>query len=125
MKRLICILLVFLLVTACGCSNNSPTQFTPKDFGVVVYPDQETADTVNGYLKEKEEDKAEIQNIGQPLYDGNIYEFDYYVANINSKKFHYPDCRYAKKMDATSIRIEKSYDVLINEGYVPCKVCKP
>lgn len=46
-----------------------------------------------------------------------------YIGNKRSLKFHLPTCRYlpAEKNQV----LFKSRDAAINEGYVPCKVCKP
>lgn len=114
MKRIMLIIFSVLLICAfCGCTKNTSSEFTPRNSGVVVYPNQETADTINGYLQEE-----------QKLSD-NIYSQSGYYANINSKKFHYPHCRYAQNMKSSSLRIERDYNKLINEGFEPCKVCKP
>ena len=49
-----------------------------------------------------------------------------YVANTNTKKFHYPDCSSVK-----TIKNENRWDFygsreeLINMNYVPCKRCNP
>ena len=49
-----------------------------------------------------------------------------YIININSKKFHKPDCEAVDKM---SEKNKKTYtgtrENLINNGYNPCGVCKP
>ena len=124
MKRVLCVLAVLLIVfSVCGCENSPAAEFTPKDSGVVVYPDKETAETVNGYL-EKEEIE-ETPTTREPQFDGILNSSSYYYVNINSKKFHYPDCRYAQKMNSSSLRLENDYNKLIDEGFVPCKVCKP
>ena len=124
MKRVMLIIFSVLLICSfCSCSTNTNSEFTPRNSGVVVYPDQETADTVNGYLQKQDEEQN--INIGQPQFSGSIYSQSGYYANINSKKFHYPDCRYAQKMNSASLRIEKDYNKLIDEGFQPCKVCKP
>lgn len=125
MKRVMLIIFSVLLICSfCSCSTNTNSEFTPKNSGVVVYPDQETANTVNGYLKVEEPEEPNT-NIGQPQYDGSIFSQTGYYVNINSKKFHYPDCRYAQKMNSSSLRKESDYNKLINEGFTPCKVCKP
>lgn len=49
--------------------------------------------------------------------------FGNYVGNKRSLKFHRQDCRY---LPAEKNRIYfKTREEAINEGYVPCKVCKP
>lgn len=49
-----------------------------------------------------------------------------YVANKNTKKFHYPNCTAVSKMSAKN-RWDFTGDrqELINQGYVPCKICNP
>ncbi len=48
-----------------------------------------------------------------------------YVGNARSMKFHYADCRWAKKISAAN-RVEfESREEAVEEGYVPCQVCNP
>ena len=49
-----------------------------------------------------------------------------YVLNVNTHKFHKPTCSSVKLMkDANKIETNESRDVLINNGYSPCKNCNP
>jgi DNA-entry nuclease len=49
-----------------------------------------------------------------------------FILNINSKKFHSPDCTSVNKMAKKN---KKSFNgkrsELINDGYTPCKICEP
>lgn len=49
-----------------------------------------------------------------------------YIVNLNTKKFHKPNCRSVSTM---SERNKKTYkgkrSSLINNGYSPCKICNP
>lgn len=49
-----------------------------------------------------------------------------YIVNLNTKKFHKPNCRSVSSM---SERNKKTYkgkrSSLINNGYLPCKICNP
>lgn len=54
--------------------------------------------------------------------DGYVGE---YVGHKNSKKFHYPECRWAKKMKQENQVWFKSRQEAIDKGYIPCKVCNP
>lgn len=49
-----------------------------------------------------------------------------YMVNLNTKKFHKPNCRSVSSM---SERNKKTYkgkrSSLINNGYSPCKICNP
>ncbi len=49
-----------------------------------------------------------------------------YICNTNTKKFHYPDCSSVKQMkDKNKLPVNATRDELINQGYDPCKKCKP
>ncbi|MBN1663424.1 MAG: hypothetical protein JW943_07480 [Deltaproteobacteria bacterium] len=46
-------------------------------------------------------------------------------ASKNSNKYHYPTCRWAKKIYPQNLIKFSSPEEAIKAGYVPCKVCKP
>lgn len=48
-----------------------------------------------------------------------------YVGSITSDKFHYPNCRWAKKIQPGNRLCFTSREVAIGYGYVPCGACKP
>ncbi len=49
-----------------------------------------------------------------------------YVLNENTRKFHLPDCEGAKSMIESNKReYTGSRESLADEGYEPCKTCKP
>jgi len=48
-----------------------------------------------------------------------------YVGSKNSNKYHYPDCKWAKKINPANLVTFKSAKEAKEAGYVPCKVCKP
>ena len=48
-----------------------------------------------------------------------------YVGSANSKKYHYPTCKWAKKITPKNMVTFKSAEEALKAGYVPCKVCKP
>lgn len=49
-----------------------------------------------------------------------------YIANTNSHKFHKPSCSSVSDMkEKNKWYFEGSRDELINQGYSPCKRCKP
>ena len=49
-----------------------------------------------------------------------------YILNANTKKFHRPTCASVKRMsDANKIVSTESREVLIEQGYEPCKNCNP
>ncbi len=49
-----------------------------------------------------------------------------YVLNTSTKKFHYADCTYAKKISSKNYKeTSKSRSALIKAGYSACGHCKP
>ena len=49
-----------------------------------------------------------------------------YIANKNTKKFHYPSCSSVSDMkEKNKLYFDGSRDELIDQGYVPCKRCNP
>lgn len=48
-----------------------------------------------------------------------------YVGNARTHKFHYSDCRYVGEMNENNKVYFDDRDEAIDEGYVPCKVCRP
>ena len=48
-----------------------------------------------------------------------------YVGNANSRKFHFADCSFVKKMNPANRVDFNTRDEAINAGYIPCKRCQP
>jgi methylphosphotriester-DNA--protein-cysteine methyltransferase len=48
-----------------------------------------------------------------------------YVGNIRRRKFHRPDCKWAKKISPDNTYSFKSRDDAVKQGYIPCEVCYP
>jgi len=48
-----------------------------------------------------------------------------YVGSKTSNKYHYPDCKWAKKISAKNLVTFGTAQEALKAGYVPCKVCKP
>ena len=49
-----------------------------------------------------------------------------YILNINSGKFHYPECKSAKRMNESNKKyFYGTRDEAINNGYSPCGNCNP
>ena len=56
----------------------------------------------------------------------NIATATTYIGSSQSNKFHYTDCRWAKKINpGNAIIYFNSREEAYSYGYVPCKVCKP
>ena len=107
---------VLILLCLCSCSKN---EYIPSVQEVVKYPDKSTELTVNGY---KEQNKQTYSNASES--PKNSEPIIYYV-NEKSKKFHLPECTYAKKLNEENASLETDYEALISYGYEPCKVCNP
>jgi methylphosphotriester-DNA--protein-cysteine methyltransferase len=60
-----------------------------------------------------------------------LFSFNYanagqvYWGSVNSNKFHYPSCRWAKRINPDNLIKFNSRDEALKAGYVPCKVCQP
>ncbi len=107
MKRVRVITTLLFLLLLCGCtSENVKKSFTPPDTPVITYPSIEESETLNGYRKTE-----------TPV--------TVYYANIKSKKYHRPECTYAKKIAEGQVRLEKDKEVLAKDGYLPCLICHP
>lgn len=48
-----------------------------------------------------------------------------YVANSNSGIFHYQGCQWEQKMSEYNRVYYNNRAACINDGYRPCKVCRP
>jgi methylphosphotriester-DNA--protein-cysteine methyltransferase len=48
-----------------------------------------------------------------------------YVGSKFSNKYHYPDCKSAKKISPNNLVTFKTAEEAVKARYVPCKVCKP
>jgi DNA-entry nuclease len=49
-----------------------------------------------------------------------------YVLNLNSKKFHYPDCKSVDDMsEKNKYYTSADREAIIEAGFVPCKICDP
>ena len=48
-----------------------------------------------------------------------------FVGSVNSDKYHYPDCRYAKRINEENLVCFADEDEAQEEDYIPCGVCEP
>ena len=54
-----------------------------------------------------------------PVTTGN------YIANSNTGKYHFGDCRYIKSMNESNKVAFSSTNDASSSGYIACKVCRP
>ncbi len=107
------IILTVMLLLLCGCSKN---EYTPPSVEVVKYPNDNSSVFI--YSNSSTVESTENNNVS------NNEPITYY-ANINSKKFHLPECAFAMKISEENVYLESDYEALISYGYEPCKVCNP
>ena len=110
MRKLIIILSVLALLNLVGCAQQgSSSQIAPV--AVVKEPQD---DTVNGY------------RVSQPQ-SSNVNETNgaVYLANKNSKTFHYSTCSYAKRIKEENLYKTSDRDELLLEDFKPCSNCNP
>lgn len=82
-----------------------------KNYAAFAYGNGETAETA---------EPAETENETNGSVDMT------YILNTSTKKFHNPDCRYAKEISESNREdVVISRDELLSEGYYPCRVCNP
>ena len=63
--------------------------------------------------------------VGEAVTQATVVETNY-ILNINTDKFHYPDCRSVKQMKAKNRReYTGTREELIAQGYAPCGNCHP
>lgn len=49
-----------------------------------------------------------------------------YICNVNTKKFHYPDCHSVDRMsEKNKLTVTATRDELVSQGYEPCGNCNP
>lgn len=48
-----------------------------------------------------------------------------YIGSINSDKYHYQDCEWAKKIKAENEILFANTEEAEKAGYRPCKTCRP
>lgn len=94
-------------------------------YNVFVYNNQPGIEidyaTGKSYLIDKKvSDADEIEESSADTNDRT------YIINVNSKKFHNPDCSGASKMNEKNKKeFTGNRDELIKEGYSPCGICRP
>ena len=62
----------------------------------------------------------------QSTTDSSAGEVNTYILNVNSKKFHLPECSGASSIsEANRQEVKTTREDLVAQGYVPCGTCKP
>lgn len=67
-----------------------------------------------------------IKYSGTPTGESGIEIEQMYIGNIKTKKFHYPGCDGAERMDdANKVYLNCTREEAISTGYSPCSNCEP
>ncbi len=110
MRRFL-VLTVLIAAVLCGCGSQTENASSQNTVSVIL-PDAETATTVNGYLNSDSVNSQSQFTIQ-------------YFANKNTKKFHLSSCRWANSIKDENLYKSYNRDLLISDGYEPCKTCNP
>lgn len=88
-------------------------------------PDVKYVDYFTKFQKEAREKNEGLWSIVSLEQESTNTSDEGYIGNSNSKKFHYPWCKWAQKISSFNRVYFKTREEAINAGYVPCKVCNP
>ncbi len=102
MKKLLVMLCMFLMLTACGSADD-----------IIHYPDELARKNLNGYRSEAVESDTR-NTVG-----------GYFVVNTKTEKFHISSCSHADKIADSDRLISTDRGELLKQGYTPCKSCLP
>ena len=125
MKRYILLLLsVFVVLFTVGCDGTLYTVTYPEP--VIVHPDNETAQTINGYREKYPSISSSVDSSSEKPSNSSQNsnnEAVLYCGNKSTKKLHLATCRYAKNLASEKKIMFEDYNDAISMGYVDCKVC--
>ena len=92
-------------------------------------PDSVYEEYVDDYftvVNSLEIDKSKLQKSTAKTTKQSAAATTSYIANKNTKKFHYPYCSSVSQMkESNKLYYEGTRDELISKGYQPCKRCNP
>lgn len=74
-----------------------------------------------------ENDTYKGQNLNVTVGSANPEQYGakQYVGSTTSRKYHLPECRYAKKIKPEHVVLFSSKEEAESKGYEPCRVCNP
>lgn len=124
-KFVFLLIIITITLSICGCSqNNDVTESTSQ---IIVLPDANAKDTVNGYKPKTPEIKVEASENTSSNIDSEVSTVDdsdaTIIGNSRSKKYHDLSCRYAKSLNPENKVNFRSPDDAIAAGYTPCGTC--
>lgn len=107
-----------------GVASFKTKSFSPGKYKVIIKSKNNSKYKIHGksklVIKEVHKKKKVKRHSSSSSYsDGGSY-----VANANTGKFHYAYCSFVKRMNESN-KIYLTYQQAINQGYSPCKICRP
>lgn len=131
-RKILPILLVFIM-TFSGCNQKLNENHREK-----IIINYSSDNTVNGYRAQEdsndiigvesvevEEDKREESSFESTRPQTEKTDEAMYCANKTTKKFHISTCGSVKTMKEENKMKTSDRQMLIDQGYSPCKICKP
>lgn len=134
MKKLFALLLASALALSLAACDGSeePEPEEPAAPEIVVMPDIEVPEETQQPEEPAEPDPVpeppaekppvETKPVEQPPAPAQTAA---YVGSDESDKFHVPNCRWAKKINAENLISFGSSTEAESKGYAPCGTCKP
>ncbi len=114
MKKLTVLLLCLSFMFVCSCTKNETTSHPDIE---VKLPDGSIANDQNTIAEVIDKENVTVEKPTEVV--------DYYVGSVSSKKFHLKDCTWVEKLKDENKVYFSGYNEFIENGYEPCKTCKP
>lgn len=141
---------IFMLIIFSFCSCGETTETTPSDLEKEI-PEEETeaenfsedkqvyseddehedpiitgSQTNNASITSESAEMPRGSEGGNVEEPAEVFAGTDYILNMNTKKFHYPDCSSVGQMaEKNKWAYTGNRDDVIAMGYVPCKRCNP
>ena len=117
LKRVIFLVLsVLLFISFCGCKGEE----TESRADVIINMPEDNS--VNGYRVSAPQNSSITSSSNENKAEPTETK---YCVNINSKVFHKISCSSVSTMKEENKAFFLNRDLLIDEGYTPCKRCNP
>jgi len=110
-------------VCGCRCCDGTPLSAKCAPYYPSCSESQPTHQKEN-YIQEKYKTISQESQENKETIEAEKKEI-VYVGSINSNKYHYTWCRWAKKISPYNLVTFSSVREAKSKGYVPCKVCMP
>lgn len=125
--KFIVLLFVVLAATLMACDHAGANNFSvPEGQTVIDIAEYESLVEAAHHTAETTVAETEYQTTVSALQSAIQGVTADYIANKNTKKFHYPDCSSVNEMnESNKWYFNGSREELIEKGYKPCGRCHP